>query len=129
MAGEHQQKIQWYLKNAKSRVKSARILVGAKQYNDAISRIYYAFFDAATAALLNDNLTAKTHHGLVVLFEKNFIATQRMKAGIGRWLHRAQDAREEADYEIYKKFDKDMVEKGIEAATEFIKEIEKIINK
>lgn len=117
--------IKEYLNNAEERIESAEILMNAKKYNDAISRVYYGFFDAATAALLSENLTAKTHQGLVILFEKHFINTGKIKPGVGRWLRRAKEAREEADYEIYKKFDKKTVEAGIEAAKEFIQEIEK----
>ncbi|HED36945.1 MAG TPA: HEPN domain-containing protein [Ignavibacteria bacterium] len=116
-----------YLKNAKDRLESAEILMNAGKYNDAISRVYYAFFDAATAALLSKNLTVKTHHGLIVLFEQNFIKTGKVNVGVGKWLARAKEAREEADYEIYKKFNKETVESGINAAKKFIKNIINII--
>lgn len=121
--------IKTYLKNAKDRIKSAEVLKEAGQYNDAISRIYYAFFDAATAVLLTKDLFAKTHHGVSILFENNFIKTNLVKPEIGRWLARAKEAREEADYEVYKKFSKEEVEKGIQIAKEFIDEIEKLIIK
>lgn len=97
-------------------------------YNDAISRIYYAFFDAATAALLTKNLVAKTHHGLIVLFEEHFIKPGIISMKAGRWLAKAREAREEADYEAYKEFNEEQVKTGIRAAKEFIGEIEKIIN-
>lgn len=116
-----------YLENAKERIKSAEVLKDADHYNDAISRVYYAFFDAATAALLSKNLATKTHHGLLLLFEKNFIITGEMECETGRWLRRSQEAREEADYEIYKEFDRKTAEAGIKAAKKFIQEIEKII--
>lgn len=50
-----------HLKNSEERIESAEILMNAGKYNDAISRVYYAFFDAATAALLSENLTVRTH--------------------------------------------------------------------
>lgn len=118
------EEIKKYLKNAKERIESAEILRDAGKYNDAISRIYYAFFDAATAALLSKNLTAKTHHGLIIIFEDNFIKTNIIKPEFGKWLRRAKEAREEADYEVYKKFTTEDVERGIRAAEEFIKNIE-----
>jgi len=124
---ENVNEIKEYLKNAKERIESAEILMNAGKYNDAISRIYYSFFDAATAALLAKDLTAKTHHGLIVLFEENFIKTGEISMGVGRWLARAKEAREEADYEIYKKFDKETVESGIKFAKEFVQEIESMV--
>lgn len=116
-----------YLKNSKERIESAEVLMNAKKYNDAMSRVYYAFFDAATAALLSKDLTAKTHQGLIIVFGENFIKNGKITSGAGRWLARAKEAREEADYEIHKKFNREIVEKGIKAAEEFIKEIEKYL--
>ena len=61
-----------YLENAEERIESAEVLKDTNHYNDAISRVYYAFFDAATAALLSKNLTAKTHHKVVqIIMPKN----------------------------------------------------------
>lgn len=121
--------IKKYLESAKDRIKSAEVLGKAGQYNDAVSRVYYAFFDAATAALATKDLFAKTHYGINILFENHFIKTYLVKPEVGRWLARAKEAREEADYEVYKKFSKEEVEKGIQAAKEFVDEIEKLITK
>lgn len=121
------QEIKEYLKSAEERIESAGILMEAGKYNDAISRIYYAFFDATTAALLSKNLTAKTHHGLIILFEDNFIKTNIIKPEFSKWLRRAKEAREEADYEVYKKFTAEDVGKGIKAAEEFIRNIEVLL--
>ena len=118
---------QKYLESARERIESAQVFQNAGQYNDPMTRVDYAFFDAATAALLHKDITAKTHHGLRILFEKHFIETGQITMGVGRWLARAQRAREEADYEIYKKFNKEEVGAGIQAAKEFVGEIEKII--
>jgi uncharacterized protein (UPF0332 family) len=119
--------VEEYLKNAEERLEAAKALKDAEKYNDAISRVYYAFFDATKAALISRGFSAKTHHGLIVLFEKNFIKTGEIKQGVGRWLRRAKEAREEADYEIYKRFDKETVSSGMKAAEEFIAEIKKLI--
>jgi len=67
-----------YLKNSEERIESAEVLMNAGKYNDAISRVYYAFFDAATAALLSKDLTTKTHQGLIIIFTENFIKMARL---------------------------------------------------
>lgn len=121
--------IKKYLERAKSRIRSAEVLKKAGQYNDAISRVYYAFFDAATAALISKGLFAKTHHGVIILFEQHFIKTGVASIQAGRWLARALEARQEADYEVYKEFTKEQVEAGIKAAKEFIAEIKNILKK
>jgi len=121
------EEVKEHLKNSKERIESAEILMNAGKYNDAISRVYYAFFDAATAALLSKNLTAKTHQGLIIVFGENFIKSGKITSGAGKWLARAKEAREEADYEIYKKFDRETAERGIKAAKEFIEEVKKCL--
>jgi len=119
--------IKIYLKNAKRRIHSAKVLLKAKEYNDAVSRAYYAFFDAASAALLKEGLSAKTHHGLILLFDKYFIKTKKMPLKIGRWLSRAKEAREEADYEVRKEFTKDYTEEVIKEAEEFVDAVGKML--
>ena len=121
--------IRKYMDNAKSRIKSAEVLHDTGQYNDAISRIYYAFFDAATAALLTKEITAKTHHGLVLLFEQHFIKSGAISSEIGKELARIKEEREEADYEVFREFTEEEVEKDLKAAKEFIQAVENSIIK
>ena len=120
--------IKLYLDKAKDRIYSAQILLKAGQYNDAISRVYYAFFDAATAALLTKNLRVKTHQGLIILFNKHFVKNNKMPVKIARYLTKAFEARQEADYEALKKFDKEDVKAAIKSAKEFVKKVEEIIS-
>ena len=46
---------------------------------------------------------------------------------LGRWLAKAKQAREEADYERRKEISKESVEAAIQSAKEFIEVIEKLI--
>ncbi len=115
-------------KQAHERIESAEALVKIGNLRDAISRVYYGFFDAATAALYTKGLFAKTHHGVNVLFEQHFIKTGEFPLKIGRWLARAQQAREEADYEPIREFTKAQVETAIKAAKEFVAEVEKLLH-
>lgn len=117
------------LEQAKERIESAEALLKINNYRDAMSRAYYAFFDATSAALLTKGLVAKTHHGLVILFEKYFVKTEQVSVKIGRWLVKAKQAREEADYEREKEISRESVEAAIESAKEFVEQIEKLIKK
>lgn len=119
--------IKIYLKQANERLESAQALVNIKNYRDAMSRAYYAFFDAATAALITKNLSAKTHHGVNILFENNFIKTGKFPIKIGRWLTRAQQAREEADYELAKEVKREVVVEAIKVGKEFVVAIKKLV--
>lgn len=115
------------LEIARERIESAEALVKIGNYRDAMSRAYYAFFDAASAALLTKGLVPKTHHGLTVLFDQHFIKKKKIPAEMGRWLIKTKQAREEADYERLKEISKETAEATIKAAKKFIKIIEKRI--
>lgn len=119
--------IELYLESAKGRIRSAEVLLREREYNDAISRAYYAFFDAAAAALLTEGFRVKTHGGLKAMFFNHFIKTERMPKQFGRYLTKAFDARQNADYHVRIKFNKEAVEAAISSAKEFLAEIEKII--
>lgn len=119
--------IKIYLKQACERLESAQALVDIKNYRDAMSRAYYAFFDAATAALMTKNLSAKTHHGVNILFENNFIKTEEFPVKIGRWLTKAQQSREEADYELVKEVKREEVMEAIKVGKKFVDAVEKLV--
>lgn len=60
--------IEALLAHADERVKAAHTLIKHEHYADAVSRAYYAFFDAASSALLSHGIVVKTHKGLIMLF-------------------------------------------------------------
>lgn len=124
-----QDEIIQHLLLAKERIRSAKLLMKAMLYNDATSRAYYVFFDAATAALLSEGKIAKTHAGLIILFSFYFVKNEKVHPKFIRLFKKAKEAREEADYEIYKKFSKEEVEMVIRVAEEFVAEIERIVKK
>ncbi len=119
--------IKQYLIKAQRRIDSAQDLLKMGHFNEAISRAYYAFFDAAQAALLSKKLFAKTHRGVEILFSKHFIDSGEFPKEIGRWLGRAREAREEVDYNLWKEYSKEQAEAAIKAAKKFVQEVQKRI--
>lgn len=109
------------IKNAEERIRSANILLENKLYNDAISRAYYAFFDASNALLVTKSLMAKTHAGVINLFSLHFIKTKDIPVKYIKYFRQAKTAREEADYELLKKFSRQETEEIINTASDFIK--------
>lgn len=121
------EEIEKHIELAKKRLHSAKVLIKEGEYRDAVSRAYYAFFDAASALLLTEGLVAKTHAGLLSLFGLHFVKEGKIKPKFARFFRKAKEAREEADYEVYKEFSKKETKKIIQTAKEFIQEIEKIM--
>lgn len=91
-----------------------------KVFIDAISRAYYAFFDAANALLITKGLVAKTHAGVITLFSLHFIKSKLIPLKYIRFFRQAKDAREQADYEILKKFSKLEAKQIIQTAQDFV---------
>lgn len=118
-----------HISRAKENLKGAKILLKEKNYRGAISRAYYAFFEAAHAALITKGITAKTHAGLITLFDLYFVKTKKVSKGFAKFYREAKKAREEADYGFLKKFTKEETEKIIKTASEFIKIIKKKFQK
>ncbi len=70
---------------------------------------------------------ARTHAGLITLFGLYFIKNGKIESKFARFFRMAKEAREEADYEVLKKFSKQETKEIIQRAEEFVDYIEKII--
>jgi uncharacterized protein (UPF0332 family) len=84
---------------ARDRLQAARELIDSGHAAAAISAAYYAMLNAARAALSEHDEYAKTHGGTWSLFSRRFVATGAFDAEIYRPTGRAQEARQEGDYE------------------------------
>lgn len=79
---------------------SARLLLDAGDTDGACNRAYYAMFDAARAALVNEvePLKTRTHSGLIAAFGLQLVKPGQLSKELGRMLNRAEDVRLLADY-------------------------------
>lgn len=112
-----------YLKMANERIESATELLKINNLSDSISRSYYAFLDASTAALISVNIAPQSHAAAIALFGKHFVKTGLVDEKFGRWFNRIDKERLEADYKHIKKFTKDETGEALEAAKEFVRKI------
>lgn len=86
----------------------------------AINRAYYAAFYAASAALRSRNAAPKSHKGVLLLFHKHFIQTEKLPEPMGAVLRLAFDARQQADYDAFTLFE-------IQAALDLITDVEAFV--
>ena len=84
---------------------AARLALTVDDTETAVSRLYYAAFYAARAALLPLGESAKTHAGVLTRFRARFEHTGRLPAGVARTLAYAFSARVRTDYEAFTVFD------------------------
>ncbi len=121
--------VQQFLESAWERIQQARLMQQARFFGAAISLVYYAFLDAADAALAARGIRTRSHSGTVSLFGLHFICTGEVDETYGRWFRRALQWRKEADYERRRDFTPEQVEEAIAQAEEFIRRIETLLTK
>lgn len=111
-----------YIQKADKKLEVAEKLFKSSDYEDAVSRAYYAVFHATQALLLTEGERAETHKGIVTLFGLLFVKTGKFGRNIGKYLANLKDDRESGDYEVFSYIDKETARTAISEAKEFLKE-------
>lgn len=88
------------LEKARRYVNSAEILQREKDYDSAVSRLYYAMFYCAEALLLSKGLTFSSHRAVISAFAQHFIKTNILPKEFHQWLHEAFEKRQISDYDF-----------------------------
>jgi uncharacterized protein (UPF0332 family) len=121
--------IKGYMEKADKKLKAARRLLETGDYEDAVSRAYYAVYHAAQSLLLSEGEKAETHKGVVTLFGLLFVKTGKFKKNLGKYLANLKDDRESSDYEVFSYIDKETAETAVMEAEEFIRESKRYLRK
>lgn len=131
MVGEGQpdKVAQQFLKSARERIQQAKLMQQSQFFSAAMSLVYYAFLDAADAALAARGIRTRSHAGTVSLFGYHFVRTGEVEKKYEHWFRRALKYRMEADYERRRDFTPEQVEEAIAQAEEFIQVIETLLAK
>lgn len=124
-----QELIQGYLAKAREKVRVARDLYAKGEWDDAISRAYYAAYHAAQAALLTEGLRGDTHKGVVMLFGLLLVKTGKLDKKWGKFLSNLKDDREAGDYDALSYLDEDTARRAVEEAEAFVKAIEQYLGR
>ena len=118
-----QEEIRAHLRKADRRLKVAQTLHQQGEYEDAVSRAYYAIYHAAQAALLTEGLRADSHRGLTMLFGLHLVEKGKLPRKLAKYLRNVRDDREEGDYEVYSVIDKETSETALRETKEFVQAI------
>ena len=116
-----------FIESAHGRLRSAGALREIGEYGNAMSLVFYAFLDAADAALAARSIRTKSHAGTISLFGLHFINTGLVDAKYSTWFKQARKFRLQADYERKRDFSSENAQEAIEQATEFVETIEKLL--
>lgn len=119
--------IDGYIKKAEKKLEVAKKLLKSSDYEDAVSRAYYAVYHAAQALLLSEGEHAETHKGVITLFGLLFVKTGKFSKNLGKYLANLKDDRESGDYEVFSFIDEETAETAISEAKEFLKETKRYL--
>ncbi len=122
-----QELIRGYLAKAREKARVARDLYAKGEWDDAISRAYYAAYHAAQAALLTEGQRADTHKGIVTLFGLLLVKTGKLDKRWGKLLSNLKDDREAGDYEALSYLDEETARRAVREAEEFVAAIERYV--
>ena len=108
------------LKQSKSRLESAEILLKKEKYRDSISRSYYAVFDIVRAILATKGIVTKTHIGALQQFALHFVKTNIFEKEFSDRLNRLFERRQQADYDWQEDSNIETAQDSLLKAKEFI---------
>jgi uncharacterized protein (UPF0332 family) len=96
-------------------------------YNDAVTRMYYAAFHYASAALASVDVQVRSHRGLQSLFSLHLVKTGKLPFRRAKELKRLQSYREAADYDSDFRFDQDGANEELEVARRFVQALRDLL--
>ena len=107
------------IQKAQRYIRSAKLLIKDGDNESAVSRLYYAMFYCAEAALLTKDLSYSSHKGVLSGFGEHFIKTGIFERQMGRNLNLAFEKRQLGDYEYTFVFESEEVRQLLKNAQAF----------
>src|ERR687892_2219465 len=83
---------------AQEALRATHTLIAAGFLDFAAARAYYAAFYAASALLLAEGKTFRSHRGVVALIHRDYVRSGRLPVDMGRILSTLSDLRSVGDY-------------------------------
>lgn len=117
-----------FMESAQARLSDARKIIDVVHPAVVVSVTYYAVLNAARAALSEHGEFAKTHGGTWSLFSERFVAGGAFDAETYKVAGRAQEARQEGDYEA-KPLSAELARELLDAAERFIAAVEHMLDR
>jgi uncharacterized protein (UPF0332 family) len=115
-----------FIHSARERLRGADHALTAGDLDLAVSAAYYAMLYAARAALSEHEEYARRHGGTWNLFRQRYVVTDAFDQELFSLAHRAQEAREGADYEAKTPAVED-AEEFVTGAADFIAAVERML--
>ena len=117
------------LEKAKEALIEAKEIIELKRWRVVANRLYYACFYAASALLIQNGITARTHSGVMNQLGFHFIKKGLISEEQNKLYGRLFGLRQTGDYDDWIILQEDDVIPFVEPVEKFIEEIENIIVK
>jgi len=114
---------------ARENLKDAEDALARSRFSLSANRSYYAMFTAARRLLALKELDSSKHSGVIALFNQYIIKTGLFPKELSRFLPKAKEIRENADYGDFVEITKQDAQTQLENAKKFIEEAERTMNK
>lgn len=125
---KREKEVQLKLQKSAAMMAEVEILLQNKFYNTAINRLYYSCFHLTTALLLLKNFTPKTHSGVGILLNKEFVQKEMFDVQHASFFTKLMNERIESDYGDYLIIDETDVDEFFEPAKLYVQYVTKMIN-
>jgi len=124
---EYQQEIAANLERAEKSIQAAKELAASGFYDFAASRVYYAAFYAATAALLDEGLEFSRHSGVIASIHQRLVKTGKLDKEQGKELNWLFELRNVGDYGVTVHVSQQDAERAIRVAENFLRVIKSLL--
>ncbi len=108
------------IEKAESKLEMANIALTNDQYDDAVSRSYYAVFHAISALLYTKGFSFSSHSQTIGAYNKEFDRTEIFPKNYSKKIQTLFDERQTGDYDIRSDIDEVVANDSIEFAKEVI---------
>ena len=112
--------VRYWWAQAEASLESAQREFIAGAYSFSVNRLYYALFYAASAALLDRQLSFTKHTGVRSAFHREFIKSGLLEIEWGKFYDKLFEDRQEGDYLVFVTFERDYVEDLVKMSKQFL---------
>jgi len=117
------------LNKAKGILKESKDSLKQKRFALSVNRSYYAMFTSARALLALKEKDSSKHSGVIALFNQYIIKAGLFPKELSRFLPKAKDIREDADYGDFVEITEEDAQIQLKNAKKFTEEAEKTMQK
>ena len=117
------------LQRAKETMLEVKGITQLGYWRAAANRLYYACYYAVCALLIKNNLTARTHTGVINQLSLHFVTKGYISQEQGKFFKHLFELRQSSDYNDWFNIEEKDIKPLLEYAELFIAVIENLINK